>query len=325
LSTPAKAAGLYGPVQADIERVEETLRSLKRVEFPALARMLDHVLGAGGKRIRPALALLAGKFDRYDLDLLVPLAASIELLHSATLVHDDVIDGAATRRGRATANALFANAATVMVGDYMFAHAAELVARTGNIAVIRLFAQTLMSMATGELRQDMSAYSYSQSTLDYFSRIGGKTASLFTTAARGGAMIAGVRDEWVEALASYGENLGMAFQVVDDILDFTGDEAEMGKPVGSDLMQGTLTLPSLLLIERYPVNNPVKRFFAGRQRAESLRRSIEMIRESDILEESYRVAGDFRDRALAALAPLPDNEPRDALMDIADWVMERRS
>ena len=120
--------------------------------------MLDHVLGAGGKRVRPAIALLAGKLGNYDLDLLVPLAASIELLHSATLVHDDVIDAAPTRRGRATANSLFDNAATVMVGDYMFAHAAELVARTGNIEVIRLFARTLMEMATGELHQDMSAY-----------------------------------------------------------------------------------------------------------------------------------------------------------------------
>ncbi len=325
MSTPAKAASLYGPIQDDILRVEETLLNLQKVEFPVLARILAHVLGAGGKRIRPAVALLAGKFDRYDLDLLVPLAASIELLHSATLVHDDVIDAAATRRGRATANALFENAATVMVGDYMFAHAADLVARTGNIDVIRLFAKTLMQMASGELNQDMSAYNYSQSTMEYFNRIAGKTASLFATAAKGGAMVAGVREDWAESLRSYGENLGMAFQIVDDILDFTGDEVEMGKPVGSDLMQGTLTLPSLLLIERYPSNNPVKSYFGSRKRPETLRRCIEMVRDSDILEESYRVAGDFRDRAVAALAPLPDTEPKDALIEVADWVMQRRS
>lgn len=325
MSARATATSLYGPVQEDIGRVEETLQELKHVDYPVLARMLDHVLGASGKRIRPALALLAGKFDRYDLDLLVPLAASIELLHSATLVHDNVIDAAPTRRGRATANALFDNAATVMVGDYMFAHAAELVARTGNIAVIRLFASTLMLMASGELHQDMSAYSYGQSVIEYFNRIAGKTASLFSTAARGGAMIAGVQDGWIEALGNYGQNLGMAFQIVDDILDFTGDEAEMGKPVGSDLMQGTLTLPSLLLVERFPNNNPVKRYFGGRQRQETLRRCLEMIRDSDILEESYGVARDFHDRALAALAPLPDGEPKDALLDVADWVMQRRS
>jgi len=324
LSTPV-APALYGPVQDDIHLVEETLNAIQKVEFPALARMLAHILGAGGKRIRPAIALLAGKIATYDLEKLVPLAASIELLHSATLVHDDVIDAAATRRGRATANALFNNGPTVMVGDFMFAHAAELIARTGSIEVIRLFARTLMEMATGELHQDMSAYEYSSSTIKYFNRIAGKTASLFATAAKGGGMLSGLREDWLEALRSYGENVGMAFQIVDDILDFTGDEAEMGKPVGSDLMQGTLTLPSLLIIERYPDNNPVKRYFEGRQKAESLRRSIEMVRNSSILEESYKVARDFRDRALAALEVLPASEARDALADVAEWVMQRRS
>lgn len=325
MNTPAASAGLYGPVQEDLARVEETLAEVKRVDFPFLGRMIEHVLASGGKRIRPAIALLAGKVGRYELDLLVPLAASIELLHSATLVHDDVIDAAPTRRGRATANSLFDNAATVMVGDFMFAHAADLVARTGNIDVIRLFARTLMRMATGELHQDMSAYAYGQSTMEYFNRIAGKTASLFATAAEGGAMVGGVAPSQVEALRVYGENLGMAFQIVDDILDFSGDEAEMGKPAGSDLMQGTLTLPSLLLIERYPANNPVKRFFGGRQRAESLRRSLEMIRESDILDESYRVATDFRDRALSAIEPLPASEVKDVLTDLAGYVTERRS
>jgi geranylgeranyl pyrophosphate synthase len=320
-----RSSGLYGPVQADLPRVVELLASLRPADFPFLARAMDHILEAGGKRVRPALALLAGRFGHYDLDRLVPLAASIELLHSATLVHDDVIDAAATRRGRATANSLFDNAATVMVGDYMFAHAAELVARTGNIAVIRLFARTLMQMATGELHQDMTAYSYSQSTRDYFDRIAGKTASLFATATEGGAMIAGEPPARVEALRSYGENLGMAFQIVDDILDFSGDESEMGKPAGSDLMQGTLTLPSLLLIERYPDNNPVKRYFAGRQRAESLRRSLAMIRDSDILDASYAIAHDFRDRALAALSPLPEGETKDSLEEVVYWVTQRRS
>ena len=320
-----RSAGPYGPVQKDIARVEATLDSLKQADFPFLASALDHVLSAGGKRVRPAISLLAGKLGRYDLDLLVPLAASIELLHSATLVHDDVIDAAPTRRGRATANALFDNAATVMVGDYMFAHAAELVARTGNIDVIRLFARTLMEMATGELHQDMSAYNYGQSTREYFDRIAGKTASLFATAAQGGAIVAGVPESWEEALRTYGENLGMAFQIADDILDFTGDEDELGKPAGSDLMQGTLTLPSLLFIERYPKNNPVQRYFAGRQRPESLRRALDTIRESTVLGEAYAVACDFRDRALKALESLPPSPPRDSLADIALWVTERRS
>jgi geranylgeranyl pyrophosphate synthase len=327
------AEGLYGPVQTDIPRVDELLKTLRPADFPFLAGILDHVLAGGGKRARPAVTLLAGKLGRYDLDLLVPLAASIELLHSATLVHDDVIDAAPTRRGRDTANALIDNAASVMVGDYMFAHSAELVARTGNIAVIRLFARTLMEMATGELNQDMTAYQYGQSTLQYFNRIYGKTASLFATSAQGGAMIAGLSDEQALALRAYGENLGMAFQVMDDILDFSGSEEELGKPAGSDLMQGTLTLPALLLIERYPDDNPVERYFEDRDDSSELSRALEMIRGSDILDESLSVAYDFRDKALKALeSPLlaSIDTPaailaRKTMIDVAHFVTDRRS
>jgi octaprenyl-diphosphate synthase len=269
----------------------------------------------------------------YNLDLLVPLAASIELLHSATLVHDDVIDAAPTRRGRETANALVDNAASVMVGDYMFAHAAELVARTGNIDVIRLFARTLMEMATGELHQDMSAFSYGQSTREYFSRIRGKTASLFGTSAEGGSMVAGLSNPQAQAMRAYGENLGMAFQIVDDVLDFIGDEEEMGKPQGSDLMQGTLTLPALLLMERHPDDNPVKRYFAGQRKSENLRRALVMVRESDIIDESMSVAIGFRDRAIAALETpsltaldsFAAARSRTTLADLAHWVTERRA
>ena len=325
MSSPIVALEIYGPVRDDIALVEQLLASLRPQDFPGLTRMLDNVLEAGGKRVRPAVALLAGKLTNYNLELLVPLAASIELLHTATLVHDDVIDAAATRRGRATANSLVGNAASVMVGDYMFAHAAELVARTGNIDVIRLFADTLMQMATCELHQDMSAYSYGQSTREYFNRIAGKTASLFATAAKGGAMIGGGGAEQAEALRSYGENIGMAFQVVDDLLDVTASDEELGKPAGSDLMQGTLTLPSLLLVERYPKNNPVKKYFAGREKTKSLQRYLEMVHESNIVEEAFDVALDFRNRALSAIENLPASEAKESLTDVAYWVTQRRS
>jgi octaprenyl-diphosphate synthase len=326
--------GLYGPVQRDIARVDMLLRSLRPENFPFLANILDHLLDAGGKRARPATTLLAGRMGNYNLGLLVPLAASIELLHTATLVHDDVIDAAPTRRGKATANALADNAASVMVGDYMFAHSAELVARTGNIDVIRLFAKTLMEIATGELQQDLSAYEYGQSTMQYFNRIYGKTASLFATSAQGGAMIAGLSEEQALDLRAYGENMGMAFQVMDDILDFSGDEDEMGKPVGSDLMNGTLTLPALILIERNPDDNPVERYFDGGDGKErDLQQAIELIRESNILDEALAVAYDFRDKALKALeAPgisrldtPAANEARKTMAGLADFVTNRRS
>jgi len=319
-------ASLYGPVQSDLPRIEEALDSIKDTSFPALAQMLSHVLGAEGKRLRPALALLSGRYQHYDLDLLVPLAASVELLHTATLVHDDVIDVAGTRRGRATANSLYDNAASVMLGDFMFAHAADLVARTSNIRVIRLFSRTLMHMATGELDQDVSAFDWSRGIRDYFRRIGGKTASLFATACEGGAIVSGASEPWIQALREYGQNLGMAFQIVDDVLDFTGDEARMGKPVGSDLAQGTLTLPSLLLIESSPKDNAVKRLFqARRSRDARLVEAVSAVRASGAIERSRSVAEDYAGRARAALSLLPEDQTTRTLQDLVVQVLTRES
>ena len=322
-----KVASIYGPVQEDLRLVEDTLDGIKHVEnFPALSKMLAHVLAGGGKRLRPAIALLAGKLGDYNPDLHVPLAASIELLHTATLVHDDVIDASPSRRGRPTANEIFNNSAAVMLGDYMFAHSADLIARTDNTAVVRLFARTIMAIAGGELHQDMSAYEYGQDTMSYFGRIEGKTASLFATSAEGGAMVARCTPDERETLRLFGLNAGMAFQVVDDILDFAGDEQEMGKPIGSDLMQGTLTLPSLILMERYPKDNPIKKAFRTKKpKAEHVAEDVYMVLNSDILNETYAVARDFRDRALAALRTLPDNPARSSLEDIADYVLDRRA
>src|SRR5437867_707470 len=252
--------------------------------------MLDVVLSGGGKLLRPALALLSGRFGRYGLSLIDPLAASVELLHTAPLVHDDVIDSAATRRGRPTVNSSFQNSTTVMLGDYLFAHAADQVVKTDNLRVVRLFSNTLMIMAKGEIGQDLAAYDSRQTIRDYLQRIGGKTASLFATACEGGAIVSGAQEEWIEALRQYGYNFGMAFQIVDDILDFTGDESLMGKPVGSDLMQGTLTLPALLLMERAPGDNPVQKYFA-RPPVERLARAVEPVRTSELAEESYAMAG----------------------------------
>jgi len=320
-----KPDNLYGPVHQDLDLVDETIDALRGVDYQPLTEMLNLVLAARGKRLRPALSLLAGQFGQYRLDLLVPLAASIELLHTATLVHDDVIDNAATRRGRPTANSIFHNTTTVMLGDYMFAHAANFVARTGNIEVIRLFSQTLMTIARGEIGQDMTAYDTRQTVRQYLQRIGGKTASLFATACQGGAMLAEVGEDGVEALKDYGYNLGMAFQVVDDILDFVGDEQEMGKPVGSDLSQGTLTLPSLLLLDRHPEDNPIRKLFAHQRRQEHLSQAVEMIRQSDIPRESYQMAESFAKEAEGALTVLPDNPARHTLRDIVRYVLERRS
>lgn len=320
------ARTLYGPVAGDLPLVSRKLASIATgVEFAFLQQMLENALAGTGKMMRPAIALLGGRLGAYDLDRLVPLAASVELLHTATLVHDDVIDEALARRGEPTSNALFGNAAAVMLGDYMFAHAADFIAQTDNTQVVRKFARTLMMMAHGELTQDMTVFEYSADVQRYLDRITGKTASLFATAAEGGALVAGAPPEQVEAMRRYGLRLGIAFQIVDDILDFTGDPAVMGKPVGSDLAGGTLTLPAILYMQRRPDDNPVKRAFEGVRRRANIERAIREIAESDLLDESMRTARRFGDESREALRALPPGEVRETLDGIVDYVFARRA
>jgi geranylgeranyl pyrophosphate synthase len=324
--TQAKPATLFGPVAEDMILVEDLLEATKRVELPPLKRMLDHALEARGKRLRPGLVLLAGTFGDYNLNRLVPLGAAIELLHTASLVHDDVVDGATSRRGRPTTNALFDNAITVLLGDYMFANAAELVTRTGSIHVTRLFALALMKMTSGELDQDAAAFDVGRDIQHYLWRIGGKTAALFANATEGGATLAGCDDSMVENLRSFGYNLGMAFQIVDDILDYTGDEKVMGKPVGSDLLEGTLTLPALLHLERYPRDNPIKKFIiARRDRDARLREAIDAICTSEVVDVSMDMAREYVRRGTDAIDSLPATEARRCMIDLGDYILTRRS
>ena len=336
MTAPALAS-LYGPVTEDMVLVEDLIESTKQVEISALRRMLDHALEARGKRLRPALVLLAGTFGEYDLNRLVPLGAAIELLHTASLVHDDVVDGAASRRGRPTANALFDNALTVLLGDFIFANAAEMVTRTNSLPVTRLFALALMKMTSGELDQDAAAFDVGKDIQNYLWRIGGKTAALFANATEGGAMLAGCSEETVEAFRTYGYSLGMAFQIVDDILDFTGDEATMGKPVGSDLREGTITLPGLLLLKRHPKDNPIKSFMiAEKRRNESpeafelrrethLQAALRLVRETDVLDSSMEMAHSYTRRAMEAIDHLPRSAAFESLRDVAAYVLARRA
>lgn len=323
LVTPAT---LYGPVAEDMILVEDLLESTKEVDLAPLRRMLDHALEARGKRLRPALVLLSGNMGDYNLNKLVPLGAAIELLHTASLIHDDVVDGASSRRGRPTTNAVFDNALTVLLGDYVFANAAEMVTRTGSLPVTRLFALALMKMTSGELDQDAAAFDVSKDIQHYLWRIGGKTAALFANATEGGAMLANLNPQAVAAMRTFGYSLGMAFQIVDDVLDFVGDEAVLGKPVGSDLLEGTITLPGLLFLERNPRENPVKRFItAKRDRDARLKEALDAIRASGAIEDTMGIARDYVRRGQDAIANLPSSEAKDCMMELGSYILTRNS
>jgi len=315
---------IYQPIREDLIKVEDKLRSVSKVDFPWLSELLAYSLKGGGKGIRPAFVLLSGKFYDYNLDYLLPMATAVELLHTATLVHDDAIDKSLIRRGRATVYKVWNGDKAVLLGDYLFAKAEEFAAATGNLQVIKLSAQTLQVISSGELNQAFNAFNLEQTRQHYLQRISSKTASLFSTATESGAILSQAPEESIKVLKDYGYNLGIAFQIVDDILDFISTEEELGKPIGSDLAQGTLTLPSMILLERYPEDNPVKRLFQNRDKQENIKQAIELVRNSSIIEECYAVASEYCARACRNLNLLPENASRQALIELANYVVNRK-
>jgi geranylgeranyl pyrophosphate synthase len=315
---------IYAPVQEDLVKVENELASASKVDFSWLAELLNYSLSSGGKGIRPALTLLSGKFYHYNLDTLLPMATAVEVLHIATLVHDDAIDKSAVRRGKPTLYKVWGEDKAILLGDYLFAKAGELTATTQNLRAIKLFAQTLRTISTGELAQTFSAFSLEQTYEQYIQRISRKTAALFILATESGGALSEAPEESIKILNEYGYNLGIAFQIVDDVLDFVGTEEELGKPTGSDLAQGTLTLPAMLLLERFPEDNPVKKIFQNEDRQKNIKLAIELIRSLSIIEECYRIASDYCAKACHNLNLLPDNASRQALENLADYVVSRK-
>ena len=313
---------IYAPIQADLNKVKDMLKSISRVDFDWLAEQLSHVVRETGKGIRPALTLLSGKSFKYDLEYLLPMAVSVELMHTATLVHDDAIDKSLTRRGQRTINSIWGDEIAILMGDYLFAKAGEFVADTQTPRVIKLFSQTLGTISSGEIAQWRASYNPDQTREDYFHRIYGKTASLFSLSTQSGAILSKATEEAVTVMKEYGDNLGIAFQVVDDILDFTSTEEAMGKPVGSDLIQGTLTLPAMFLMERDPKDNPIRKFFERRDK-KHVAQAIKMVLNSEIVNECYGVARDYRDRACRNLKLLPDPASRQALLDLAEYIVQQ--
>lgn len=319
-----RTASIYAPIQDELALVDEKLRSLAPAEVGHLRPLLDYVAETGGKRVRPAITLLAGHFYPHDPEKLVLMAGAVELLHLATLIHDDTVDDSPTRRGRATVGSVWGNQVAVLFGDYVFATSATFVCDTDNIRIMRRFSETIMDLASGELIEYFGAFDATQARELYNDRIYRKTASLFCTAGESGALLAGGPEEHVQAMRRYGYNIGMAYQVGDDLLDFEGDENDLGKPVGSDLLHGVLTLPTIMLEERYPGDSPVSKLFQDRENPAKLRRVVDMIRNSSIIADCERVVQDYCHQACDELDAMPDGEARRSLQDLAEYVWNRR-
>jgi len=320
-----KVIPIFELIREDLECVERKMREVSRIEYEQLRATLDYLLGSGGKRLRPALVLLSSKFYPADAEKVTSLAAAVETLHTATLIHDDLLDNAFLRRGNPTLNATWNSVATVLTGDYLFARAAAFAAETKSVRVVSIFAQTLMSICGGELKQIFGSDQGQTTREYYYQRIYSKTASLFAASAETGALLSEAPEPEVQALRDYGYNLGMAFQIVDDILDLAGDEDELGKPVGSDLRQGVITLPTIYFLQAHPEDEAVTRVLSGRYGGDDeVRTAVEMIKESGAIESSTAEAKRFAARSRDALSTLPHNEYRQAMLDLTDFVVERR-
>jgi geranylgeranyl pyrophosphate synthase len=311
------------PIQDKLLLVEERMLAQTDGHNPELGAALEHLLSSGGKRIRPAVALLTGGMLGANSERLVTLGAAIELLHTATLVHDDLIDGALLRRGIATLNAEWSPAATVLTGDYVFARAAKLAAETNSVDVMRLFAETLMTIVNGEITQLFSARGL-VSREDYDKRIYAKTASLFELATSAPAMLSPVDEEEVETMRRFGYQIGMAFQIVDDVLDFTGEQETVGKPVASDLRQGLITLPALYYIEAHPNDPDMEVVLSGKApREATIIRLVEAIRASGAIQQSIDEARSFVECGLEYLSEQPECMERSALEELTRYIVHR--
>ncbi|MEX2161658.1 MAG: polyprenyl synthetase family protein [Anaerolineales bacterium] len=306
-----------------LPEVEMRMRAQTRGYHPILKDALEQLLGGGGKRVRPTVVLLASAMLGVERELSIDLAAAIELLHTATLVHDDLIDGADLRRGQPTLNSRLSTPATILTGDFLFSQAAWLGAQVGSAEVMRMFASTLSTIVNGEITQIFERNALTNREV-YMQRIYAKTASMFELAAKAAAVLVGKKHEYGPALQAYGYGIGMAFQMVDDTLDFSSDAASLGKPVASDLRLGLITLPALCYLEAHPDDARLKRLQAGETLPDlDMESLIEDIRASGSIDAARREARQQVAEAIAALDKLPATPERDSLAEVAEYVVER--
>lgn len=323
LNTKPSVSDLYAPAREGLTAVEERMREYGPDQHESLSAAIDHILASGGKRIRPAMSLLASGIFSANFDHAVSLAAAVEMLHTASLVHDDLVDGALLRRGVPTLNASWSPGATVLTGDYVFARAADFAARTNNVRVMHIFSRTLMVLVNGEIHQMFKSKGMA-SREDYYRRIYAKTASVFEAATEAAGVIGGATEDQITALAVFGREVGSAFQIVDDILDFIGEENHIGKPVGGDLRQGLVTLPTLYYMDERPNDPDLLALLDGKMGDVALTATVvEAIRKSKAIHAALDEAKKFVARGVAALEILPKGVHRDSLRGIAEYVVSR--
>ncbi|AZQ65689.1 polyprenyl synthetase family protein [Silicimonas algicola] len=320
---------LAAVLQDDLAAVDRLIRERMASETaPRIPEVTAHLVNAGGKRVRPMLTLASARLCGYEGENHHRLAATVEFIHTATLLHDDVVDESRQRRGRPTANLLWDNKSSVLVGDYLFARSFKLMVETGSLRVLDILSDAAATIAEGEVLQLTAAANLSTTEDIYLKVVRGKTAALFAAASEVGGVIAGVEEAQVSALRTYGDALGIAFQMADDLLDYEGDVALTGKNLGDDFRERKLTLPVIKAVAR---SDPEERSFwkrtieKGDQRDGDLAQAMDLIRRHGTLEDTRSEALAWSAQAKSALEVLPEHELRDLMADLADYVVARIS
>jgi heptaprenyl diphosphate synthase len=315
---------IYNPICQELARVEEQLITSIDTELPILDQAATHLIKAGGKRLRPAFVLLAAKLFGESVEAAIPLATALELVHMASLVHDDVIDNSELRRGQPTVKSKWGNRVSLYTGNYVLAKSLVLVAGYQRSDILEVLADTSMRICEGEIKQMRSCFNIEQGLKDYLRRIERKTALLISVSCQLGAMVSQAKQSEVLALKRYGYYLGMAFQVTDDILDFVASEEMLGKPVGSDIRQGVITLPAIYALKYGSNREQLGRLLSSPEAcANQAEEIVDLIIDSDGIDYAYHVSNRFAERARQQLAGLPDMAGKDSLSDIAAFISGR--
>ncbi|NMG06949.1 solanesyl diphosphate synthase [Brasilonema sp. UFV-L1] len=318
------ATSLFSPVEADLQILADNLKQLVGNGHPILFAAAEHLFGAGGKRIRPAIVLLISRATMLEQDITPRhrrLAEITEMIHTASLVHDDVVDESEIRRGVPTVHSLFGNRIAILAGDFLFAQSSWYLANLDNLEVVKLLSEVIMDLATGEIQQGLNRFDTNISIDTYLKKTYYKTASLIANSSKAAGLLSNVSQETAEHLYSYGRHLGLAFQIVDDILDFTSSTDTLGKPAGSDLKSGNLTAPVLFALEEKPyLEVLIDREFAHKG---DLEQAMSLINDSQGIQRSRDLAAHHAKLAVEHLCDLPPSDSWQALMKMADYVLSR--
>lgn len=315
---------VFAPVEADLHLLTENLKNLVGARHPILYAAAEHLFEAGGKRVRPAVVFLISRATMLEEDITPRhrrLAEITEMIHTASLVHDDVVDEAEVRRNVPTVNSLFNNRVAVLAGDFLFGQSAWYLANLNNLEVVKLLSQVIKDMAEGEIQQGLNRFDTTTTIEAYLEKTYHKTASLIANSSKAAGILSGVSEEVAENLYAYGCNLGLAFQIVDDILDFTASTEVLGKPAGSDLISGNLTAPVLYALEEKAyLEVLIDREFA---QPDDISQAIALVMESKGIERSRELAAYHARLAVENLTLLKPSESSQALFDLADYVLSR--